>query len=63
MNDYQLFFILLFAILFALGWIGWTLRRILRIMIMQNQGLPGLSDLANLSLDNMAAKKKKQWPV
>ena len=58
-------FVLLFAILSALGWIGWTLRRILRIMIMQNKSLPGLSDLANLSLDNMAAKKKdkQQWPV
>ena len=63
MSDYQYFFFLLAAILGALGLIGWTLRRILRIMIMQNKGLPGLSDLANLSLDNMAAKKKKQWPV
>ena len=63
MSDYQYFFFLLAAILSALGWIGWTLRRILRIMIMQNKGLPDLSDLANLSLDNMAAKKKKQWPV
>ena len=62
----QIFVILLIAILFSLGTIAWTLRRILRIMIMQNKGLPGLSDLANLSLDNMAAKKKdnkQQWPV
>lgn len=58
MSDYQYFFFLLAAILSALVWIGWTLRRILRIMIMQNKGLPGLSDLANLSLNNMAAKKK-----
>lgn len=58
MSDYQYFFFLLAAILGALGWIGWLLRRILRIMIMQNKGLPGMSDLAKLSFENMAAKKK-----
>ena len=58
MKDYQYICVLLCLILCTLGWIGWYLRRILRILIIQNKGLPGISDLANLSLDNMAAKKK-----
>ena len=58
MKDYQSICVLLCLILGTLGWIAYYLRRILRIMIMQNKGLPGISDLANLSFDNMAAKKK-----
>ena len=58
MNNYQYFLFLLGAILCALGWIIWLLRRILRILIVQNKGLPGISDLADVSLDNMAAHKK-----
>ena len=58
MNNLQYLFILLGAILVSLGWIGWTLRRILRIMAYQNKGIPGVSDLASVSLDQMAAHKK-----
>ena len=54
----QYLFVLLCAILISLGWIGWTLRRILRIMAYQNKGIPGVSDLASVSLDQMAAHKK-----
>ena len=54
----QYLFVLLGAILISFGWIGWTLRRILRIMAYQNKGIPGVSDLASVSLDQMAAHKK-----
>ena len=54
----QYLLVLLGAILISLGWIGWTLRRILRIMAYQNKGIPGVSDLASVSLDQMAAHKK-----
>ena len=54
----QYLFVLLGAILISLGWIGWTLRRILRIMAYQNKGIPGVSDLSSVSLDQMAAHKK-----
>ena len=58
MKDYQYIYVLLCLVLGALGSVIYYLRRILRIMIMQNKGMPGISDLANLSFDNMAAKKK-----
>lgn len=58
MKDYQYICVLLCLVLGALGSVIYYLRRILRIMIMQNKGMPGISDLANLSFDNMAAKKK-----
>lgn len=60
MSDYQLFFILLFAILFALGWIGWYLHRILNILIMKNKGEPSNSDLNGLAYDKMANSLKKK---
>ena len=50
--------VLLGAILLSLGFIGWTLRRILRILAYQNKGIPDVADLAAVSLDQMAAKKK-----
>ncbi len=58
MRDYNLLYALLFAILGTVGWAGWTLRRILRIMIMQNRGIPAVSELASMSLEEMAKRKK-----
>lgn len=58
MSDYQLFFILLGAILGCLIFIGYTLNRILNIMIIKNRGEPSGSDLNNLSFDEMAKRKK-----
>ncbi len=57
MRDYYLYF-LLACIIGSLGWIAWTLRKILRIMIMQNRGIPAVSDLAAMSLEEMAKRKK-----
>jgi len=58
MNDYIFFFALLGAIFGALVVIACTLRRILNILIMKNKGEPSGMDLAGLSFEKMAMKKK-----
>ena len=55
--DY-LFYILLLAIAIMLGRAVWILRQILRIMAMKNHGIPDASDMAKMSLEEMAKHKK-----
>ena len=58
MTDYQLFFVLLGAILGALIAIGWMLHRILNILVMKNKGEPSESDMKKMYFEQMALKKK-----
>ena len=58
MTDYQLFFVLLGAILGALVAIGWMLHRILNILVMKNKGEPSGSDMKKMYFEQMALKKK-----
>lgn len=58
MTYYYLFYILLLIIVIMLGWVVWILKRILRIMAMQNRGIPAASDMKNMSFEEMAKRKK-----
>ena len=55
--DFMICFLLV-AIFFMLGWVVWILKRILRIMAMQNRGIPAASDMKNMSFEEMAKRKK-----
>ena len=53
-----LFYILLLVIVILLGRAVWILRQILRILALKNRGIPGASDMAKMSLEEMAKHKK-----
>lgn len=53
-----LFYILMMSIVSLLGWIAWILRRILRILAIQNRGVPDLGDMTKMSFEEMAKRKK-----
>jgi len=53
-----LFYILLLVIAILLGRAVWILRQILRILALKNRGIPDASDMAKMSLEEMAKHKK-----
>ena len=53
-----LFYILLLVIAILLGRAVWILRQILRILALKNRGIPDASDMATMSLEDMAQQKK-----